>query len=93
MKSTVFASLTDELLELSRPIQPEHHATDLEEVLQEVLCEQLETLSRAGVNPQCHTSSLPQLPLDRGANQASDSQSGDQRLPGDAGGGRPHLPD
>jgi signal transduction histidine kinase len=60
------ASLTDELLELSRPIQPEGYATDLEEVLREVLGEQHENLRQAGVNYRCEACPLPRLPLDRG---------------------------
>lgn len=60
------ANLTDELLELSRPIQPEDHSTDLEEVLREVLCEQLDQLEQAQVESQCEATAIPRLPLDRG---------------------------
>jgi two-component system, NtrC family, sensor histidine kinase AtoS len=57
--------LTDELLELSRPIQTEHLETDLQEVLDEVLAENADAIRDADIEVDGEARDVPPLPLDR----------------------------
>jgi len=57
--------LTDDLLELSRPIQLDDLSTDLREVVEEVLADQSEMLRTARIRVVGETQTLPSLPLDR----------------------------
>jgi signal transduction histidine kinase len=59
------ARLTDDLLELARPIRPEQCETDLHELIGEVLDELGELFSQNGVAREQSLVSIPLLPLDR----------------------------
>lgn len=57
--------LTDELLELSRPIQTECLETDLHDVLEEVLSENVDGIRNAGIEVNGEKGDVPPLPVDR----------------------------
>lgn len=59
------ARLTDDLLELSRPIRPDDHATDLRAVLESLVGEHRETLQGDRIELTLGLNPLPPLPLDR----------------------------
>ncbi|MCA9445835.1 MAG: PAS domain S-box protein [Candidatus Omnitrophica bacterium] len=59
------ARLTDDLLELSRPIQPDDRATDLRQLLREVVGEHSETMASEGIQIHDRLEEVPPLPLDR----------------------------
>lgn len=59
------ARLTDDLRELSRPIQPQQCETDLEDLIQEVVGEQQEILVENGIELAIDLEPLPLLHLDR----------------------------
>ena len=57
--------LTDDLLELSRPIQTAHLKTDLKKVLEEVLAENADVIRDAGIKVDGDPQDVSPLPLDR----------------------------
>jgi signal transduction histidine kinase len=59
------ARLTDELLEYSRPIETQKAPADLKQLVEEVIAEQLEALSAAGVEVKGESEMANPIPLDR----------------------------
>lgn len=59
------ARLTESLLELARPIQPDDYETDLKGLFEEVLSEQHETLQVEEITLRMNLEEIPPLPLDR----------------------------